>query len=233
MRWKHPQRGHLLPAALHPARRGDGPDRAARAAGSCDEACRQVAARGARRSPPAAADGERSTSRAASCRQPELVDGASARRWPTPAWIRSPLVLEITESVLMQTRPARSLEQLQRLKALGVQLAIDDFGTGYSSLSYLQRFPIDILKIDQAVRRRRRRRDRAVGAGPRHHRPGRHAELRTIAEGIEVAEQRAALIALGCELGQGYFFAPPLPSSGIDRMLAEQATATVPARVAS
>jgi EAL domain-containing protein (putative c-di-GMP-specific phosphodiesterase class I) len=142
------------------------------------------------------------------------------------------LVLEITESVLMQQADS-ALQQLRAMKSLGVGLAIDDFGTGYSSLSYLQRFPIDILKIAKPF-------IDDVGAGIEKSALARAIiglgdtlKLRTIAEGIEVAEQRAALIALGCEFGQGYFFAPPLPASGIDRMLAEQAAAVVPTRAAS
>lgn len=129
------------------------------------------------------------------------------------------VVLEITESVLMQQTDA-ALERLQQLKTLGVQLAIDDFGTGYSSLGYLRRFPIDILKIAKPF-------VDDVGAGPDH--PalaraivglGETLKLRTIAEGVELAEQRAALLELGCELGQGHYFAPALPPEGWEALLA-------------
>jgi diguanylate cyclase (GGDEF)-like protein/PAS domain S-box-containing protein len=129
------------------------------------------------------------------------------------------VVLEITESVLMQ-QTGSVLDQLRQMKALGVGLAIDDFGTGYSSLSYLQRFPIDILKIakpfidDVGSGIERSALARAIiGLGDT-------LKLRTIAEGIEIGEQRAALIALGCELGQGYYFAPALPPAGVERLLA-------------
>ena len=129
------------------------------------------------------------------------------------------VVLEITESVLMQQSDA-ALERLAELKALGVQLAIDDFGTGYSSLGYLRRFPIDILKIAKPF-------VDDVGAGldrPALARAivglGETLKLRTIAEGVELAEQRAALLELGCELGQGHYFAPALPIEALDAMLA-------------
>src|SRR4029453_2947310 len=112
------------------------------------------------------------------------------------------------------------LERLQQLKALGVRLAIDDFGTGYSSLSYLQPFPIDILKMAKPfVEEVGQGADRSalaraiVGLGDT-------LRLRTIAEGIERAEQRAALIELGCTLRQGAHFWPSLPASGIDELLA-------------
>lgn len=119
------------------------------------------------------------------------------------------LILEITESVLMQ-RTEETLHRLRALKALGVRLAIDDFGTGYSSLSYLQQFPIDILKIDKAF----------VdgighdGAGDTLTRTiiglGSTLGVRTVAEGIEFERQQALLQELGCELGQGFLFAEPL-----------------------
>jgi EAL domain-containing protein (putative c-di-GMP-specific phosphodiesterase class I) len=131
----------------------------------------------------------------------------------------SALILEITESVLMQQTDA-VLERLQGLKKLGVRLAIDDFGTGYSSLSYLQRFPIDILKIAKPfVEEVGQGADRSalaraiVGLGDT-------LKLQTIAEGIERAEQRAALIELGCALGQGHHFWPALSSAAIEELLA-------------
>jgi diguanylate cyclase (GGDEF)-like protein/PAS domain S-box-containing protein len=131
------------------------------------------------------------------------------------------VVLEITESVLMQQTDAVH-ERLQQLKALGVRLAIDDFGTGYSSLSYLQRFPIDILKIakpfveDVGQGADRSALARAiVGLGDT-------LKLQTIAEGIERAEQRSALLGLGCILGQGHHFWPALSSAAIDEILSNE-----------
>ena len=130
------------------------------------------------------------------------------------------LTLEITESVLVtdiETMSAR----LRELKGLGVLLAIDDFGTGYSSLSYLRRFPIDMLKIDKAF-------VDGIGWG-REDTALAHAivklshtlQLHTVAEGIEHAEQAAHLATLGCQDGQGYHFARPLPAAAMTELLAK------------
>ena len=127
------------------------------------------------------------------------------------------LVLEITESVLMQQNET-ILERLRALKSVGVRLAIDDFGTGYSSLGYLQRFPIDILKIDKAFV------DDigATGAEPALVRAiialGDTLQLQTIAEGIELKQQWHGLRELGCEMGQGYLFARPVTVGQIDAL---------------
>ena len=128
------------------------------------------------------------------------------------------LVLELTESMLMQNTDM-SMARLTALKGLGVSLAIDDFGTGYSSLSYLQRYPIDILKIDKAF----------VdvidkgGEGPVLASAivalGETLRMSTVAEGIETEAQRGKLLQLGCELGQGYLFAPPLEATEFYRLL--------------
>lgn len=119
------------------------------------------------------------------------------------------LVLELTESILMQNT-GLSMQRLLALKDLGVSLAIDDFGTGYSSLSYLQRYPVDILKIDKSF-------VDAIdgeGEGPVLAKAivalGETLQMNTVAEGIETESQRGYLLTLGCELGQGYLFAPPL-----------------------
>ncbi len=122
------------------------------------------------------------------------------------------LVLEITESVIMQdTEPV--LATLSALRDLGVRLAIDDFGTGYSSLSYLQKFPVDILKIDKTFI------DGVAegGQGAALTRIiialGDMLSLRMVAEGIEQSDQSLHLRALGCGFGQGYHFARPLSAA--------------------
>src|SRR3954464_5430649 len=119
------------------------------------------------------------------------------------------LVLEITETVLMQDRDAAAAT-LWLLKGLGVRIAIDDFGTGYSSLAYLRRFPIDMLKVarefvdglgrdahDDAITRAIV--DLAGTLG-----------LLTIAEGIETTQQSEHVAALGCDLAQGYLYSRPV-----------------------
>ena len=131
------------------------------------------------------------------------------------------LVLEITESVLMQQTDLM-LQRLRALKTVGVRLAIDDFGTGYSSLSYLQRFPIDILKIakpfvdDVGLPSTDPALARAIIA------LGETLCLRTIAEGIEAPEQLAGLRALGCELGQGYYLSRPLSGAAMGELLTQR-----------
>jgi EAL domain-containing protein (putative c-di-GMP-specific phosphodiesterase class I) len=124
------------------------------------------------------------------------------------------LILEITEGTLLDNAEATTI-RLQELKSLGVRLAIDDFGTGYSSLSYLQRFPIDILKIDKSFV------DGVVRGGNQAALArtiislGDSLALRTVAEGIETDAQRSVLRELGCQLGQGFLYAKPLEPSGI------------------
>ena len=129
------------------------------------------------------------------------------------------LTLEMTESVLMQ-RTDETLGQLRALKALGVRLAIDDFGTGYSSLAYLQRFPVDVLKIDKAFVDgvADEEGDRAIARTVVA--LGRALGLETVAEGVERDDQRAALSALGCDFAQGYLFGRPMGAAAIAARLA-------------
>lgn len=149
--------------------------------------------------------------------EPSLVTDVQAALADT-ALVPGALTLEITESVLMQ-RSEATLETLRALKALGVRLAIDDFGTGYSSLGYLQQFPIDLLKIDRtfvdavALEDRDPVLVRAIIA------LGHTLGIATIAEGIERREQRDGLQALGCDLGQGYYFSRAIPADEFERRL--------------
>ncbi len=127
------------------------------------------------------------------------------------------LVLEITESVMMSDTEF-AVQRLRDLKSLGVRLAMDDFGTGYSSLSYLSRFPVDILKMDRSF----------VGSGENVALQsaiialGASLDLDVVAEGIELPEQERSLHDLGCELGQGFLFARPMPSTDLATFLAER-----------
>jgi EAL domain-containing protein (putative c-di-GMP-specific phosphodiesterase class I) len=123
------------------------------------------------------------------------------------------------------------MARLQALKGVGARLAIDDFGTGYSSLSYLQQFPIDILKIakpfvdsltTEVGGTARPALARAIVA------LGQTLGLQTIAEGIEVRSQTEALLALGCELGQGYFYATPLSVEQMQQLIVERGGRTLP-----
>ncbi len=132
------------------------------------------------------------------------------------------LVLEITESVLMQDREAVGRE-LSELQDLGVRVAIDDFGTGYSALSYLREFPIDMVKMDRSFVK-----DLASGAGDAALvrsvvELGGALDMQIVAEGIEERGQLESLNGLDCDLGQGYFFARPLAPEEITAMLAGEA----------
>jgi diguanylate cyclase (GGDEF)-like protein/PAS domain S-box-containing protein len=122
------------------------------------------------------------------------------------------LVLEVTETVLMAD-PVVAATALGHIRDLGVRVALDDFGSGYSSLSHLRRFPIDIVKIDKSFV------DDVAADGVESAIArsiidlGRAMQIDTVAEGIEADEQAEALRALGCEYGQGYYFARPLEAS--------------------
>ena len=136
------------------------------------------------------------------------------------------LVLEITESLMQNDDDTRA--RLHELKALGVRLAIDDFGTGYSSLAYLQRFPVDILKIDKTFVDGITRGGADATLARTIIALGDTLALRTVAEGVQHDEQCTLLRQLGCELGQGYLFAKPLPPDELARLLAGVARGVVP-----
>jgi diguanylate cyclase (GGDEF)-like protein len=129
------------------------------------------------------------------------------------------LILEITESVMMADVEL-SLQRLTELKELGVKLAVDDFGTGYSSLNYIQQFPVDILKVDKSFIDAFNTADtRKSALTATIIKLAEDLDLLPVAEGIERADQLEKLLDLHCDLGQGYYFAKPLPLDGIDELL--------------
>jgi EAL domain-containing protein (putative c-di-GMP-specific phosphodiesterase class I) len=132
------------------------------------------------------------------------------------------LILEITESFMIQDAEA-TIVKLHELKKLGVRLAIDDFGTGYSSLSYLQRFPVDILKIDKSFVEKLGQGKEGKAVARAIIMMGDSLNLKTIAEGIEHSSQIQELQNLGCEAGQGFHFAKPLTKDDMDDFLSDTA----------
>ena len=159
--------------------------------------------------------------------EPELVDhvaAAIAESGIAPGT----LMLELTESVLMHDADLAAV-QLERLRCLGVRLAIDDFGTGYSSLGYIERFPVDVLKIDKSFLDGSQDGSRppallGVIAGL-----GAALGLTTVVEGIETAEQQARLRELGFDRGQGYFLGRPSSAETVEQLLEVPVAAAVPA----
>ncbi len=220
VRWRHPERGLVPPAEFIPAAEESG---LIIPLGQfvLETACRQMAAWEADGLPSArlSLSVNVSTHQLQDPGFGEMLQsvvagsGFEARR----------LILEITESALMDDIDA-SAATLLGLKTLGLRLAIDDFGTGYSSLSYLERLPIDVLKIDRSfIAALRRGRDVPVLVRSII-KLGQTLGMDVLAEGIEREEQLARLRELGCRLGQGFYFSPPVPASGAEGVLDQRWT---------
>ncbi|MGH9475458.1 MAG: putative bifunctional diguanylate cyclase/phosphodiesterase [Terriglobales bacterium] len=140
-----------------------------------------------------------------------------------PATVR----LEITESALLGGTEAGGNDAAEavfaQLKSLGLQIGLDDFGTGYSSFSYLQRFPLDIVKIDRSfvAQLGSERNSEAIVRSILD--LARNLNLRAVAEGAETAEQVERLRALGCPLAQGFYFARPMDAAHLRNYLTHAA----------
>ena len=134
------------------------------------------------------------------------------------------VVVEITEGLLLDASNAVTNKLLQ-LRDAGIQVALDDFGTGYSSLSYLKKFDIDYLKIDRSFTRNLAPDSSDMALSDAIIVMAHKLDLKVIAEGVETAEQRNLLAAAGCDYGQGYLFARPMPAAEFDAMLQAQTSA--------
>jgi diguanylate cyclase (GGDEF)-like protein/PAS domain S-box-containing protein len=212
IRWRHPQRGLLYPGQF--IEMAETSDLIVPIGGwALEEACRQARAWQSGGEPVHVSV----NLSARQLQEPGLV-GRVAAALQASGLPPSRLVLEITESlVMLETRTI--VARLHDLKRLGVQLAIDDFGTGYSSLSYLQKLPVDILKIDKSFMDE-------LTASPGAAlvlgivELGKAMGMATVAEGIEAAEQVAALRSFGAHYAQGYYFARPVEPAVLEALLA-------------
>ena len=215
LRWERPGHGLVYPAEFVPVleetgmvvRIGDW---------IIDEACRQIAAWDAQ--------GVREVRVAVNVSSRQFVEGdlegvvrgAIQRHGIEPGMLE----LELTESALM-TNAERTIDVLERLKALGIRIAIDDFGTGYSSLAYLKRFPIDKLKIDIAFVRDivTNPDDAAIALAIISMAHSLHMQV--IAEGVETRAQMAYLRRHRCDEIQGFHFARALPAAQLAQLVRE------------
>ncbi len=137
-----------------------------------------------------------------------VQSGASSRQ----------LGLEMTESSFIPNLNT-ALDVMEGLRSLGISLSMDDFGTGYSSLSYLHSFPFDVLKIDRSFVARITEGTQPLQIVRTIIELARVFDLSVVAEGIETPEQYRLLREMGCEFGQGYFFARPMPAEEIGALL--------------
>ncbi|MBV1689515.1 EAL domain-containing protein [Novosphingobium sp. G106] len=142
----------------------------------------------------------------------------------------SSIQIEVTENVFLGRGADDVEESLRRLSDRGIRIALDDFGTGYASLSHLSQFPVDVLKIDRSFTQRLGRDTDAAAISATVINLGHCLGMEVVAEGIETAAQEAQLRDMGCDTGQGFFYARPLPASRVATTLMPRETAPLELR---
>ena len=214
LRWRHPVLGPIGPSVFIPI---------AESSGQIDEigdwVFRQAAGQALRWRTLFHADFQISVNKS-----PMQFRDSSVQRLDWPEHLRAiglsgdALSVEITEGLLLDASEDVSV-QLAQLRAAGMAVSLDDFGTGYSSLSYLQHFPIDFLKIDQAFVRDLTPGSTAMVLCRNIVAMAHDLGMSVIAEGVETAGQCALLSSVGCDHGQGFLFAQPMPPEDFERFL--------------
>jgi diguanylate cyclase (GGDEF)-like protein len=215
VRWNHPVRGLLTPADFIPA---------AESTGSIiplgqwifEEACRQAVAWSAAGSP--LADGRFMSVNLSTVQltHPGFVDFVAETVRPS-ALPGGQLLVEVTESA--NPDPDAVSDTLRRIHAFGIRLAIDDFGTGYASMGWLPHTPFDIIKIDRSLVALVATEVRAEAVVTGITDLARRLGAVCIAEGVEQPEQLVRLRQMGCELAQGFHFAPAMPVAQLESLL--------------
>ncbi|WP_337171166.1 EAL domain-containing protein [Gemmatimonas aurantiaca] len=205
IRWKHPERGWLSPAAFLPALE-NGPLVVPTGRWILETACAQAAEW--RRTHP---DFRMSVNLFAAQLRSGDLPGIVQTVLQTHDLPAAALELEITENIALEGNRCVA-QQLEELRRLGIQLSFDDFGTGFASLTMLRDYPVTHIKIDKSFTQvvQTSDKDRAIVMALIA--LARDLELRVTAEGIESRAERDFLKLLGCEKGQGYFFGRPVPA---------------------
>lgn len=217
VRWRHPRRGLLTPEQFLPLLDEMGMMRELGAM-MMREAARQLAQWRLRHR----AAGELTVAVNLSTGEidrPELVDEVARIRQET-GLPPGALKLEVTESDVMRD-PDRAAVILEDLRTAGAALALDDFGTGFSSLSYLTRLPFDTLKIDRYFVRTMATNTGSAKIVSSVVKLGQDLALEVVAEGVENAGMARQLLALGCDYGQGFGYAPALSAQEAEVYLNE------------
>jgi diguanylate cyclase (GGDEF)-like protein/PAS domain S-box-containing protein len=212
LRWRHPERGLLAPAAFLSVL-AVSPIAALVGDWTISEACRQAATLGASGFPIRMAinlfsNQFRKGGLAAQMQQVIAQTGLEPEQ----------IELEVTEDVILEN-DATILRNLNELRSLGIGIAFDDYGTGYASLSMLKQFPLTKLKIDRSFVR-----NLELGSGDAAIveavvKLGATFGLTVIAEGVETEHHESMLLKLGCEQGQGYFYSKPVPAHELMQLL--------------
>ena len=215
IRWRHPTRGLLPPAAFLDMAESLGlmPELGLWV---LREACRQ-AVEWQRATPGFELNVNLSASQLARPDLTERVREVLAETGIAPRL----LVLELTESVAL-TDLAESARVLASLKTLGVRIALDDFGTGFSSLSHLGVLPVDVVKIDKSFVQTMRDASEGGTVAEAVLQIARTFNLAPVAEGVEDAAQASRLRELDCSQAQGYHFAKPMPAAELTGLLSRQ-----------
>jgi len=198
-RWRHPERGLVLPAEFLPVMEETGLI-VQLGHWILTEVCRQLVTWG-----PGVVNVSINVSDGEFWRQDLLTHVLETLRAHDLAADR--LTLEITEGVLMR-RPEVALRMMRKMHDAGLRLHIDDFGTGYSSLETLHRFPVDAFKIDRSFVRSMTSADNSAELIRALVALGKALGLAVVAEGVETCEQLTSLQEIGCATGQGYLFMP-------------------------
>jgi diguanylate cyclase (GGDEF)-like protein/PAS domain S-box-containing protein len=217
LRWQHPVRGAVGPASFIPIAESTG-----LIVDIGDWVFREAAAQAGRWrkqfDPRFQVSINKSPAQFAQARGPRLDWFALLAELGLPG---SSIVLEITESLLLDAGAGIS-EQLLALRDAGVAVSLDDFGTGYSSLSYLQRYDIDLLKIDQSFVRNLGPASKDLALCKAIIVMAHELGMQVIAEGVETEAQRDLLASAGCDFAQGYLYARPMPPPDFERWMADR-----------